>query len=159
MRHLLALSFAAVLMTTSSAFAADQENAATVSPAITTVAVALAPQFDAAAFSKRTWEPKRPALLPALYGMSAVLQGYDAYSTMTVLKHGGVEANPMMKSITKNPAAFIGLKAGMTALSVVAAEKMWKNHNRVGAIATMIVSNSLMTFVAANNAKVLSRVR
>ena len=64
-----------------------------------------------------------------------------------------------MKGITKSPAAFIGLKAGVTMVSIMAAERMWKNHNRVGAIATMIVSNGLMTAVAANNARVLSQLR
>jgi hypothetical protein len=98
-------------------------------------------------------------VLPALYGMSAALQGFDAYSTLSVLKHGGMEANPVMKGITKSPIAFIGLKAGVTAMSIVAAERMWKNNNRVGAIVTMVVTNGLMSAVAANNAKVLSRVR
>ena len=163
MRRLLAVSLAGVLMTASTVFAADQDGTATVSPAISAAAVALAPRLDAAEamqFVNRWNAPKkRPAPLLALYGMSGLLQGYDAYSTLTVLKHGGVEANPVMKAVTKNPAAFIGLKAGMSVMSIMAAERMWKNHNRVGAIATMIISNGLMTAVAANNAKVLSRVR
>ncbi len=160
MRRLLAVSLSAVLMTASTVLAADQDGNAAVSSAVTAAAVALAPRPDAASqFSTRTWQPRRPALLPALYGMSGFLQGYDAYSTLKVLEHGGVEANPVMKGITRSPAAFIGLKVGVTAMSIVAAEKMWKNHNRVGAIATMIISNGLMAAVAANNAKVLARVR
>jgi hypothetical protein len=162
MHRLFAVSLAGVLLTASPVFAADQDGAATVSPAVTAAAVTLAPRLDTAetrAFVNRWNTPKRPAPLLALYGTSALLQGYDAYSTLTVLKGGGVEANPVMQSLTKSPAAFIGLKAGMTVLSIMAAEKMWKNHNRVGAMVTMIVSNGLMAAVAANNAKVLSRVR
>ncbi len=163
MRRILAFSLAAVLMTASSARAADQEGTGIMSPAVTAAAVVLAPHPETAAaavqFTSRSWEPKRPKLLPALYGMSGFLQGYDTYSTLNALKHGAVEANPVMKGVTKSPMAFIGLKAGVTTLSILAAERMWKNHNRIGAIATMVVSNGLMTAVAANNARVLSRVK
>ena len=149
-------------MTASTAFADEPQAAASVAPVMSAAATALAaaPDAETAKFIRRYAKAShRPMVLPALYGASAILQGYDAYSTLTVLKHDGVEANPVMKGITGKPMAFIGLKAGITALSIVAAERMWKNHNRIGAIATMVVSNGLMTVVAANNAKVLSRVR
>ena len=64
-----------------------------------------------------------------------------------------------MKGITKSPLAFIGLKAGVTTMSIMAAERMWKTDNRMGAVLTMIASNSLMAIVAAHNASVLQRVR
>ena len=102
---------------------------------------------------------RRPALLPSLYIASAALQGYDAYSTLAVLKHGGVEANPLMKNVTKSPIAFVALKATVAATSIMAAEKMWKNGNRIGAIGVMVASNVAMGFVAANNARVLASVR
>ena len=162
MRRLLAASLMGVLMTASATFAADQEGTS-VAPAAMASAVALAgsPEMTAARldFARHYNRPSRPMILPALYGMAGLLQGYDAYSTLTVLKHGGVEANPIMKGLTKSPAAFIGLKAGVTMMSIMAAERLWRNHNRVGAIATMIATNGLMSVVAANNANVLSRVR
>jgi hypothetical protein len=96
--------------------------------------------------------------MSSLYTTTALLQGYDAYSTLAVLKHGGVEANPVMKGLTKSPAAFIGLKAGMATLSIVSAERMWRRGNRVGAVATMVASNVFMGYVAAHNARVLDRV-
>jgi hypothetical protein len=65
----------------------------------------------------------------------------------------------MMRGITKSPAAFIGLKASVTVMSIMAAERMWKNHNRLGAVLTMVASNSLMAIVAAHNASVLARVK
>lgn len=160
MRQVLIASLMGVLMTATGAMAADQSDSSTA--AAPSVAAALAPRFEAGASptaARRSFEPSRPLALPALYGASALLQGYDAYSTLTVLKHGGVEANPVMKGLTKSPAAFIGLKAGVTMMSIMAAERMWKSRNRVGAIATMIISNGLMTAVAANNARVLSRVK
>jgi hypothetical protein len=162
MRRVLATSLMGVMLTTSAAFAADQEAASTPAPTVSAAALALAQRPDlTAAFkmAQRSTEPRRPALLPALYVGSAALQGYDAYSTLTVLKHGGVEANPLMKSMTKSPAAFIGLKAGVATMSILAAERMWKRNNKLGAIATMVASNAFMAYVAANNARVLSQVK
>ena len=161
MRRFLAATLMGVLMSAAPAFADDQATSA--APAITTaaaLAATTAADAEAAQFMRRYQRAsRRPMVLPALYGMSAALQGFDAYSTLSVLKHGGVEANPVMKGITKNPMAFIGLKAGVTAMSIMAAERMWKNNNRIGAIVTMVATNGLMSAVAANNAKVLSRVR
>ena len=163
MRRLLVASLMGVLLTASTTFAADQKGGLAISPAVTAAVAALAPRLDVVAanaqISPRSFRYGRPTLLPALYGTSAFLQGYDAYSTLTVLQHGGVEANPVMKGITKNPAAFIGLKASVTMMSIIAAERMWKRNNRFGAVMTMVVSNSLMAMVAANNARVLSQVR
>ena len=163
MRRLLVASLMGVLMTASTTFAADQDGGSAVSQAVTAAAVALAPSLDVVAanpqLAGRSFRYGRPTLLPALYGTSAFLQGYDAYSTLTVLKSGGVEVNPVMKGITRHPAAFIGLKAGVTMMSIMAAEQMWKRNNRIGAVMTMVVSNSVMAMVASNNARVLSHVR
>jgi hypothetical protein len=146
MRRVLAASLMALLVTTGSAFAADDVAAPTLAPAAAAAAATLAQKTDlatAVTFAPRYSEPRRPLVLPALYVGSALLQGFDAYSTLTVLKHGGREANPVMKGITQYPAAFIGVKAVVTATSIMAAERMWKRHNRVGAIVTMAVSNRL----------------
>lgn len=68
-------------------------------------------------------------------------------------------------AVTDAVADFVGsatdvaLKATVAATSVMAAEKMWKNGNRLGAIGVMVASNVAMGFVAANNARVLARVR
>jgi hypothetical protein len=125
--------------------------------AVSTAPLAAAPavvQNDA----QKDWykNSRRPAVLPALYVSSALLQGFDAYSTLRALKAGAVEANPLMKSATGNPLAFIGIKAAVTATSILAAERMWRNHNRTGAIVTMVVSNGMMALVAQHNASVLS---
>lgn len=98
----------------------------------------------------------RPALLPALYVGSGLLQAFDAYSTMKALNLGGVEANPVMKNAVSNPLAFIGIKASVTAASILAAERMWKNHHRTAAIATMLASNGFMVWVAAHNASIVN---
>ena len=162
MRRILVVSLLGLVLSASSAFAADENGTATLTPAIAATATTLAARPDLAAninFAPRVPSVHRPGALPALYATSALLQGYDAYSTLTVLKHGGVEANPLMKGITKSPIAFIGLKAGMATLSIMAAERMWKDHNRVGAVLTMVASNGLMAMVAKHNASVMARVQ
>ena len=163
MRRLLVATLLGATLATP-AFAADANDATpalTITPATIAAAAAesttpaVAPDFAV----NNTFRYRRPSILPALYATSAALQGYDAYSTMTALKNGGVEANPLMKTVTKNPAAFVALKAGMAATSIMAAERLWKNGNRMGAIGVMVASNVGMAFVAANNARVLSSLK
>jgi hypothetical protein len=129
--------------TLSAAIAAEAAN--------TTLAAA-----PAAAVATEWHLPRRPAVLPALYVGSALLQAFDAYSTMKALSMGGHEANPLMKGAASNPMALIGIKAAMSAASIMTAERMWKNHNRVGAIATMAASNVFMGWVAMHNASVIN---
>lgn len=103
------------------------------------------------------WRPvRRPAMLPALYVGSALLQTFDAYSTLKAINMGATEANPIMKSAASNPFTMIGIKATVTAASILAAEQMWKNHNRTGAIVTMLASNGFMAWVAMHNASVIN---
>lgn len=162
MRRILVTSLVGVLLSATPAVAADENGATTLTPAVTAAATVLAQRTDLIAkinFAPRTDSARRPLVLPSLYAASALLQGYDAYSTLTVLKRGGAEANPLMKSITKHPAAFIGLKAGVTVLSIMAAERMWKDHNRLGAVLTMVASNGFMAMVAAHNASVMANMK
>jgi uncharacterized protein DUF5658 len=162
MRRTLVGSLVGLLLMTSSAAAADQDTTTTtMTPAMAAAATTLVrPDLAATVnFAPRIAASRRPLALPGLYAGSAFLQGYDAYSTLTALKHGGVEANPLMKGITKSPIAFIGLKAGVTTMSIMAAERMWKDNNRLGAVLTMVASNGFMAVVAAHNASVLQRVK
>lgn len=156
------MSSVMTLMLTSSAYAAEDTPVMALTPAISAMALAEgAQQVVRSETLFRVERPRtaRPLLLPSLYVASAGLQAYDAYSTLNALKLGGVEQNPFMKGITKNPAAFIAVKAAVTTASIVAAEKLWRDNNRWGAIGLMIASNSLMAIVAAHNASVVSRLR
>lgn len=162
MRRILAAVMMGLMLTAPSARAADEPGAVSLVPAIAATAATVAQRTDFAASLRTTPavpDVRRPLLLPALYATSAILQGYDAYSTMSALKMGGVEANPLMKSVVKSPAAFVAVKAGVTAASIMAAERLWKNNHRVGAVALMIVSNGVMGMVAAHNASVLQRLQ
>ena len=97
--------------------------------------------------------------LPALYGSSAFLQGYDAYLTLAALKRGASEVNPILKPISGDPVAFIAVKAGLTAASFVGAERLWKDNHRVSAVVLMVASNAMMVVVTAHNNAVLQRLK
>jgi hypothetical protein len=161
MRRILMTSLLGLLLTTTTAFAAD-EVAAPLASAATAAAARIdrADMGSAIDFSStRPVTARRPGLLPALYVGTAALQAFDAYSTLTVLNRGGAEQNPLMQHVVKSPVAFVALKAGIAAASIMAAEKMWKSNNRVGAIVTMVASNGLMAYVAAHNARALHATR
>jgi hypothetical protein len=161
MRRTLVGSLVGLLLLSSSVFAADDETTATVTPAMAAAAATLArPDLTANLnVAPRMAVRRRPLALPSLYAGSVFLQSYDAYSTLSALSNGGTEANPLMKGITKSPVAFIGLKAGVTMMSIMAAERMWKDNNRVRAVLTMVATNGFMAAVAAHNTAVLHRVQ
>jgi hypothetical protein len=160
MRRTLAGSLVGLLLMSAPAFAADDDTATSVTPTIAAAAATLArPDLSANFNIAPRIAPRRPIALPSLYAGSVFLQSYDAYSTLTVLKHGGTEANPMMKAVTKSPIAFIGLKAGVATMSIMAAERMWKDNNRLGAVLTMVASNGFMAVVAAHNTAVLHSIQ
>jgi hypothetical protein len=160
MRRLLTAAVLGAALSTP-AFAADatesQTTALTIAPA--TIAAAASTTAANPDFATRSYKYGRPSMLPALYATSAALQGYDAYSTLSALKNGGRESNPMMKGITKSPVAFVAMKAGVTTASIMAAEQLWKSHHRMGAIGLMVASNVMMGMVAAHNNKVLSTLK
>lgn len=101
----------------------------------------------------------RPALLPALYASYAGLQAYDIYSTRQALSRGATEANPLMQGVVGSNAGMIALKAGVTVGTIIAAERMWKNNNKMGAIAVLVASNGVAAIVAARNASTLRQLR
>ena len=143
------------------AFAADANDqpslnisGAAVAAAANSAAPAASPEFA----THSTFTYRRPSMLPALYATSAALQG-ATFSTLNALKSGAREANPLMKSVVKSPTAFVAMKAGVAAGSIMAAEQLWKNHHRMGAIGMMVASNVMMGIVAAHNSHVLSQLK
>jgi uncharacterized protein DUF5658 len=101
---------------------------------------------------------KRTVLFP-MFASLAALQAYDAYSTITGLNRGLVEANPMMQGVTGNAMALVGVKAGTAALSIYAANRLWTQHHRTAAVALIAASNVLSSFVAVHNAAAIGSVR
>jgi hypothetical protein len=74
----------------------------------------------------------------------------DAHSTTRALASGAVEANPMMRGVAGNPAALVAVKAGVTASTIVVAEKL-RSRSRVGAILFMAALNSTFATIVAHN--------
>ena len=103
-------------------------------------------------------QPAR-AILIALAASSASLQGYDTYSTLAALSLGGREVNPVMRSVAQRPAAFVAVKAGVTASSIVVSTRLWKQHHRTAAIALLAITNGAIAAVAVHNASVLHSMR
>lgn len=86
----------------------------------------------------------------------ALSQAYDVYSTTRALRLGAIEKNPLLQNTVGSRAAFIGLKVAMTAGPIYEAERLWRSHHRIGAIALMAASNGVMMAVAAHNASVMN---
>jgi hypothetical protein len=143
MKHI-AAAITLGLLLSHSCPAAAQEILSTVT--VTAERVALAPTT-------------RPALLLPLYAGTIALQAYDGYSTLTAVHANGVELNPVVGGITGHPAMFIAVKGASAALSIYASERLWKTGHRGQAIATLLVTNAVMTAVAVNNARVLGSIR
>lgn len=93
------------------------------------------------------------ALLVALQATTIAAQALDIHSTLKAVDHGAIEANPLMSGLVQNKAAFIGVKAGLTAGFMYATHKMAK-RNKVGAILTAAAVNSVYLVVAHHNYKV-----
>ena len=94
-------------------------------------------------------------MMSSLYVSTALMQGLDIHSTMKALNSGAIEANPLMKGVTGNKAAFIAMKAGIAAGTIFAAHKASKK-NRVAAIVSLVAINSVYAMVVNQNYKVAS---
>lgn len=92
--------------------------------------------------------PKRPGLLPVLYGTYAGLQVMDIVSTRKAIAAGAREANPLMQN--GGTATTIAMKTASSVGTIYVAEKMWKKH-RVGAIVLMAAMNGVSAAVVAHN--------
>jgi hypothetical protein len=103
------------------------------------------------------YHPPRPVVLPTLYAGFAFLEGFDVHSTITALNDHAREANPLMKTIAGQPGPFLAVKAGVTTMSIVAAERLWKQGHRKSAIAMMAAMNIFMAYVAVHNVNVVRR--
>ena len=144
-RRCLAVSISVLFV--ASAASAGEADAAAVEPG--------------AAFARKAAEhpASRGAALPMLYGALAGLQAYDGWSTVTAVRRGATEANPAMGGAASNTGAMWALKAGATGVSIYAAERLWRTHRRVEAVATMIAVNGMMAAVATRNASVMRQLK
>jgi hypothetical protein len=93
---------------------------------------------------------RRPAALPALYGSFAALQALDVHSTIKAVGAGESEANPAVRGLVRQPAAFVAAKVAATAATFYASERLWRRH-RVGAVMLMVAVNGAYAAIVANN--------
>ncbi len=98
------------------------------------------------------------ALLFSLYASTAAVQALDVHSTMTALNQGAVESNPLMEGVVRNKTAFIAMKAGVAAATILATRHMAR-RNRIAAIATVVAINSAYAMVMRHNYRVARRQR
>lgn len=101
-------------------------------------------------------KPERPSVLSSLYVSYATLQVLDLHSTYRAIdRRSGREANPVVRGVLGNRAATIALKAGATAVSIYAIERMWKvQRRRRAAVITAWVVDGVMTAVIVRNYRV-----
>ncbi len=93
---------------------------------------------------------KRPAMLSALYVSLGAMQALDVHSTLTALKAGARESNPIAAPFTANAGSMIGLKVVSTATTIFFAERLWK-ANRLKAILVLAAINGATAAVAMRN--------
>jgi len=88
--------------------------------------------------------------------MTIALNIADYALTKEALRYGGVaEGNPMMKNIVKNTYVFAAVKRGVCALNFYAMKELYKKNRTLAWVLTT-VTNCAMTYVVANNIRVLS---
>jgi hypothetical protein len=95
--------------------------------------------------------PRR--VLTASYLGLGVLQTLDAHSTFRALDSGMHERNPLMRWASNHPAAFVALKGGATAGTILVAEKIRKKHPK-RAIVFITAINAVYAAVVMHNYRV-----
>ena len=97
-------------------------------------------------------------VLISLQAATVVTQMLDVHSTLKAVNAGGVEANPVMGGLVQNKAAFIGVKAGISAGAIYMTQRVARD-NKVAAIAASAAINSAFLMVARHNYRVAQGLR
>ena len=98
-------------------------------------------------------KPRRPAVLPWLYGTYATFQALDVWTTTRAVAAGGREANPAVASFASNRLALTAVKIATTTATLYFIERMWR-RNRTGAIVVTAALNGVTAFVVLHNSRV-----
>jgi hypothetical protein len=96
------------------------------------------------------------ALRLALYATYGTFQALDVHSTLKALDNGGVEGNPLVRTVVGSPAGLIAVKAASTAGFVYVVERLRKK-NRTAAFVLAIGVTSLQAYVVAHNYSIARR--
>jgi hypothetical protein len=95
-------------------------------------------------------EPDRPRLLAGLYAGFVTLQALDAHSTLTAVRGGRKEANPIIQPFADRPGMLIAAKAATAVGTIALSERLWRKH-RVAAVVLMVAANAGYAAVVAHN--------
>jgi len=99
------------------------------------------------------------ALFDANLVLMVGLNVADFISTREALKYPGLaETNPLMKPFVKSPVAFAAVKLGTTVLSYWSMKAIFKRNRAVAWIMTT-ASNALLSYVVANNMRLIQGAR
>lgn len=99
------------------------------------------------------------ALFDANLALLVGLNIADYFSTREALKYPGLtETNPLMKPFVKSPVAFAAIKFGTTALSYLSMKAIFK-RNKTAAWIMTTASNALLSYVVANNMRLIQGAR
>ena len=100
---------------------------------------------------------RKPArgLLP-LFAMYGALQVLDIHSTLRAVDRGASEQNAIIAPFVNRPAAFVAVKAGVSAATLIAADRLAK-RNRFASYALMLGLNSAYAVIVAHNYRVAQR--
>jgi hypothetical protein len=83
----------------------------------------------------------------------------DYFSTVQALKHKELEeANPAMKPIAKNIYLFTAIKLGVAALDIYILKSLYKKNKPLAWVLS-VAANFAMSYVVANNIKMIQTVR
>ena len=97
---------------------------------------------------------ERPRALVPMYASLIALQGLDIHSTRRGMLSGKTrEANPAMRSMVENGAAFVAVKAAVTTGAIWATEKLWKKHPRRAVVFALLL-NATMAAVVTHNYRI-----
>jgi hypothetical protein len=97
-----------------------------------------------------------PKLHLSLAAGFATLQALDVVTTLRGVRMGSVsEANPMMGGLAQHPSALVGVKAGLTAATIMSMHNLSKTHPKAAAI-TMMLLNAGSAFVVQSNLRLVT---
>ena len=148
-----------VALGSGSVTAAAQEPPAPPDPSVVPLLASAADQIDAvSALLEKAEEPgavpdatpetdrsTSPVLLAALDALTVTSHALDVHSTLSSLDRGAVEANPLLRGVSKHPAALIGVKAALGVSLIYVTRKIAKSNQVVATLASVAVNSVLLT--------------
>jgi hypothetical protein len=103
-------------------------------------------------------EPRRPTILPWLYGIYVTFQAFDVWTTTRGVAAGARETNPAVASFAGNHLGLTAMKIATTTTTIYFVERLWR-RNRTGAIVLTAALNGVSALVVLHNSRVAQRAR